>query len=421
MTPIEKNIIVTDADGKAIGSTYPKRAKGLVKNGRAEYADDQTIRLRFTRAPTAVDTTEEHKMSKVINFNAREFRLDETCVTFDDDGNVIGRSNVGERAYQTTSLGSFEMWEIGDWGWNWTQIVSEKKLEKNTDYILRFAMTGGHCDTFDETSKVILNAKDGYDTPEAAWEDRMTFNIAQSKYEPVISKRDKTGLLRVFEIPFNSGEKENWRIVFVAMHAVARFFTAPDNAAFEKLEDFTYDDWRREREQQLNTGNRGNGGNSSNRLEMVLNAVKDISALSAGSKTAADTEYDEKRFADLLRDFGDGAVISLGSIKVIPSYSTELYDIGGAVDGAVLDLHNAELTAKAFSMIVNKLCDGCVVNMSGIRVTSEGLENMYDVGKKSDGVILTLDGATLPQKALDLIYSKRGNGCAVYNQNLTVK
>ena len=406
-TPIEKNIVVTDADGKTIGSTYPKRAKGLVKNGRAEYADDQTIRLKFTRAPTAVDTTEEHKMSKVINFNAREFRLDEKCT-----------SNVGERSYQTSSIGSFEMWEIGNWSWDWTQIVSEKKLEKNTDYIFRFAMTGGHCDTFDATSKFILCGTDGYETLEAAWEDRMTFELAQSRYEPIISKRDKTGLLRVFEIPFNSGEKENWRIVFVAMHAVARFFTAPDNAAFEKLEDFTYDDWRREREQQLNTGNRGNGGNSSNRLEMVLNAVKDISALSAGSKKA---EYDEKQFAELLKDFGDGAVISLGSIKVNPSYSTELYDIGGVVDGAILDLHNSELTAKAFSMIVNKLCDGCVVNMSGIRVTSEGLENMYDAGERSDGTIFTLDGAVLPRKALDLVYAKRGDGCVVYDQNLTVE
>ena len=420
-TPIEKNIVVTDADGKTIGSTYPKRAKGLVKNGRAEYADDQTIRLKFTRAPTAADTTEEHKMSKVINFNARDFRLNKTTFSdLDENGRVVRSNNnvFGERKFITTSVGSFEMWEIGNWSWDWAQIVSEKKLEKETDYILHFAMLGGYCDTFDATSKAVLYTMDGYETDEAAWEDRMTFELAQSCYEPIISKKDKTGLLRVFEIPFNTGEKENWRIVFVAMHAVARFFTAPDNAAFEKLEDFTYDDWRREREQQLNTGNRGNG---SNRLEMVLNAVKDISALSAGSKTAADTEYDEKRFADLLRDFGDGAVISLGSIKVIPSYSTELYDIGGAVDGAVLDLHNAELTAKAFSMIVNKLCDGCVVNMSGIRVTSEGLENMYDVGKKSDGVILTLDGATLPQKALDLIYSKRGDGCAVYNQNLTVK
>ena len=411
-----------------IGSTYPKRAKGLVKNGRAEYADDQTIRLKFTRAPTAVDTTEEHKMSKVINFNAREFRLDETCT-----------DNVGERSYQTTSLGSFEMWEIGDWSWSWTQIVSGKKLEKNTDYIFRFAMTGGHCDTFDETSKVILNAKDGYDTLEAAWGDRMTYELAQSKYEPVISKRDKTGLLRVFEIPFNTAEHEEWEIRFVAMHSVARFFAAPDNTVFENLEDFTYDDWRREREQQLkNEGRYDNGFNSFDFNLDLSDILKNLGgssfpgflrkilgttgAVGAGGKISANSRtFSESEFADLLRDFGDGAVVSLDGIKVSPSYGNELYDIGVAVDGAVLDLHNSELTAKAFSMIVNKLCDGCVVNMSGIKVTSEGLENMYDVGEKSDGTIFTLDGASLPQKARDLVYNKRGDGCVVYDQNLTVE
>ena len=36
--PIEKNVIVTDEFGKEIGRTYPKRARGLVKNGREEYA-----------------------------------------------------------------------------------------------------------------------------------------------------------------------------------------------------------------------------------------------------------------------------------------------------------------------------------------------------------------------------------------------
>lgn len=366
-------------------------------------------------------------MSKVINFNARDFRLNKTTFSdLDENGRVVRSNNnvFGERKFITTSVGSFEMWEIGNWSWDWAQIVSEKKLEKETDYILRFAMLGGYCDTFDATSKAVLYTMDGYETDEAAWEDRMTFELAQSCYEPIISKKDKTGLLRVFEIPFNTGEKENWRIVFVAMHAVARFFTAPDNAAFEKLEDFTYDDWRREREQQLDTGNRRNGRNS-NKLEMVLNAVQGLSALSAGSKKAeteeaAGTEYDEKRFADLLRDFGDGAVISLASIDVNPSYSTEFYNIGGAVNGAVFDIHDAAITAKAFSMIIKKLGDGCVVNMSGIRVTSDGLENMYDVGEKSDGTIFTLDGAALPQEALDLIYNKRGSGCAVYDQNLTV-
>ncbi len=45
MTPIEKNIIVVDENGKEYEATYPKRAKGLVKNGRARFIDEYTICL----------------------------------------------------------------------------------------------------------------------------------------------------------------------------------------------------------------------------------------------------------------------------------------------------------------------------------------------------------------------------------------
>ncbi|MBR1423607.1 MAG: hypothetical protein IJ571_09245 [Ruminococcus sp.] len=179
-------------------------------------------------------------MSKVIDFNAREFRFDETCV-----------SNVGERAFITTALGNAEVWEIGDWGWNWSQIFCEKRLDKNTDYILRFAMTGGHNDTDDAVSMVQLYGTDSYDTLEEAWQNRLNFVLAGSHFEPIISKHDKTGLLRVFEIPFNTGEQENWRIVFIAQHAVARFFAPLELSAYDDLEDLTYDEWRNERREQI--------------------------------------------------------------------------------------------------------------------------------------------------------------------------
>ena len=45
MIPIEKNIIVVDEQGNYYGATYPKRAKGLVKNGRARFIDENTICL----------------------------------------------------------------------------------------------------------------------------------------------------------------------------------------------------------------------------------------------------------------------------------------------------------------------------------------------------------------------------------------
>ena len=45
MTPIEKNIIVVDEQGNQYEATYPKRAKGLIKNGRAHFVGENKICL----------------------------------------------------------------------------------------------------------------------------------------------------------------------------------------------------------------------------------------------------------------------------------------------------------------------------------------------------------------------------------------
>ena len=45
MTPITKNIVVLDEQGNTLEATYAKRAKGLVKHGRARFVDENTICL----------------------------------------------------------------------------------------------------------------------------------------------------------------------------------------------------------------------------------------------------------------------------------------------------------------------------------------------------------------------------------------
>ena len=45
MTPIEKNVRVVDEQGHEYEATYIKRARGLVKNGRARFIDESTICL----------------------------------------------------------------------------------------------------------------------------------------------------------------------------------------------------------------------------------------------------------------------------------------------------------------------------------------------------------------------------------------
>jgi hypothetical protein len=59
-----KNVIVLDGQGNEYGATYPKRAKGLVKNGRARFIDENTICLACP--PDKMEDTEmEH--NAVIN------------------------------------------------------------------------------------------------------------------------------------------------------------------------------------------------------------------------------------------------------------------------------------------------------------------------------------------------------------------
>ena len=60
-TPIEKNVIVVDEQGNEYEATYPKRAKGLVKNGRARFVGENKICL----ACPPDQILEENKMEKL--------------------------------------------------------------------------------------------------------------------------------------------------------------------------------------------------------------------------------------------------------------------------------------------------------------------------------------------------------------------
>ncbi len=74
MTPIEKNIIVVDASGNTLGFTYPKRAKGLIKKGRARLTGENKICLAcppdVTAAYAASDIKEDFHMSETTLSNA---------------------------------------------------------------------------------------------------------------------------------------------------------------------------------------------------------------------------------------------------------------------------------------------------------------------------------------------------------------
>ena len=351
MIPIEKNIIVTDVDGRRIGTTYPKRAKGLLKNGRAEYVSDREIRLKNTHASAVYKTTEDEKMSKVINFNTRDFVFDTNC-----------KSNEGFRGFVTTPNGNEEIWEIGNWNWNWTQIITVLYgLEPDTDYVFRFAMTLGHNDDNKEESLVnifpaVPDAVPGdaraEDDPERireemarrkAWDERYTYCIRQSRFKPVISKRDteQDTMLRVFELPFHTDSCTDWKIMIVSQHAVARFFRAKDNEAYADMEDLSYEQWREARTKTLNAER-------------------------------------EAKFADNVRGLPEGLLQAMSFPNGIPdvpeavknaiSYRNGIPVAPGQNGGpkGMLNLAGARITSKSqFDKLVQLAAEGMNINLSG--------------------------------------------------------
>ena len=73
MIPIEKNVIVVDENGNEYEATYPKRAKGLVKNGRARFIDENTICLACPPNNTEdKNMSENKKADSTINKTSNE-------------------------------------------------------------------------------------------------------------------------------------------------------------------------------------------------------------------------------------------------------------------------------------------------------------------------------------------------------------
>lgn len=423
---MEKNVIVTDVTGKIIGETYPKRARGLVKNGRAEYVGDCEIRLRFqkndgvqiTHDPSVNKNTEDIIMSKAIDFNAREFRFDKECT-----------SNVGSRMFVTDFKGdNTEQFEIGDWKWSWTQIRCEKFLEKNTDYLFRFAMTGGHNDTDDAVSQLIIFFDED-------WEERYVYPLNKSRFRPAVSKRDESGLLRVFEVPFNTGDAEKTTFMLIAQHAVARFFAPCELSAYSGLEDMTYSQWWEDRQRQLHGGSLNSFGSDFGRFvenkvsravdkvskaadkvgrfaNLHTNSVSD-SDMYSGQVTLSNENKSEREFGELLSRLDDGGRLSIENCNINPDPDGEIYNnIGSSCDGAVIDVKNTCMTARAFGMLVNKLGDGAVLNVTNCCIS--GIDSCFVMGRISDGMAVTAANSQLSAAAFAMIAGRSGDGC-VYN------
>lgn len=77
---MKKNVTILDLLGNIIGTTYPKRAKGLIKSGRACFVDRETVRL--TCPPEHFMQKRQEDIAMSIE-NSKIITLTEETKTFD--------------------------------------------------------------------------------------------------------------------------------------------------------------------------------------------------------------------------------------------------------------------------------------------------------------------------------------------------
>lgn len=302
MIPIEKNmdsdkrtILITDMDGNEVGRTYPKRAKGLVKKGRARFVNDTHIRLN---ASEPVQNSEVNKMDQINNinqeseavrlyFNPRTWKFNKDCP-----------KNVGNRMFLEGPDGRIaEGFMIGNWSFNWTEIVSDTMiLEKNRLHTFSFWLNGGENDKNNEVCRFEVVFNNDY-------ENRYSFNLNRNFIRPVL----KLNNWELYEIPFMTSDNEYTQLRFVAQAAYMTVMTAGPKEQYQDIPDHS-DPYAKYRPQRHNIvfddGFPTNTWYSTERLEQKYGVPNNAGRLKNRaahiservSETAAGAESAAKRF-----------------------------------------------------------------------------------------------------------------------------
>lgn len=229
----KKTVRVFDGEGNQIGLTYPKRAAGLVKKGRAYYVNDFIIRLNMSDAmlPDSrqksevmkmdnriiIDSTNKETENQVLKlyFEPRKWSFNKACA-----------NNVGSRSFMAGPDGVLaEGYMLGDWGYNWTEIVSETLLlPKRTDCSFTFWLNGGENDRNDEVCRFEVVFNNDY-------EQRLTYNLNRNYIRPV----KKLNGWELYEIPFQTQDNEYTQLRFAAQKAYMTVLSAKDASAYEGM------------------------------------------------------------------------------------------------------------------------------------------------------------------------------------------
>lgn len=241
----KRTVTVLSQDGEPAGLAYPRRAAGLVKKGRARFVNDNTIRLNsVSDALNTEDIKMDNNITNTLNetkapeqpinrlfFNAREWSFNKDC-----------QKNVGSRSFMQGPDGIIsEAFTIGDWGYNWTEIVTKSLiLPKHTLHTFTFWLNGGENDNNNEVCRLEVIFNNDY-------ENRYTYNLNRNYIKPLKKCRG----WELYEIPFITADNEYTQLRLVAQRAYMTVLNAKSVSEYADLPEIL-DEFEGERPQRHN-------------------------------------------------------------------------------------------------------------------------------------------------------------------------
>lgn len=293
MKPMEKNIIVTDNKGKRLGLTYSKRAKGLVKSGRAEFISENEIRLSDQSSYNIVSVpviTEVNKMSEFdkkssipeeenkIFFNAREWsvcndaaasKCERTFVT-DFEKNLSEAYCIGDKTQNTSVIGT-------------KQLI----LSKNTKYTFYFWVKLERNIKYDAICQLQIIYNNDFD-------NKRVYVLSNSNIRPA----KITDGWQLYEIPFVTEDNEYTQLRFSVKSAICTIIPGKDARSYASLpDDDDYDQADAENPDDDSTSD------SSNAFKNISNTFKDFfGQFDPNNKQSADKNPDKDKSTETKSD-----------------------------------------------------------------------------------------------------------------------
>lgn len=238
----KRTVTVLSQDGEPAGLTYPLRASGLVKKGRARFVNDNTIRLNsVSDALNTEDIKMDNNITNTLNETKAPEQSENRLFFNARDWSTGFLSNVNRSFMQGPDGILNEAITLGDWGNASSEISTDVLiLPKNTLHTFTFWLNGGENDNNNEVCRLEIIFNNDY-------ENRYTYNLNRNYIKPLKKCRG----WELYEIPFITADNEYTGFKFVAQRAPMTVLNAKSASEYADLPEIL-DEFEGERPQRHN-------------------------------------------------------------------------------------------------------------------------------------------------------------------------